>query len=38
MSTHSVEQQQIEVCVPDLDERIRQQGEALERASQEQTV
>ena len=37
MSTHSVEQQ-IEVCVPDLDERIRQQDEALERASQEQTV
>lgn len=31
-------QQQIEVCVPDLDERIRQQEEALERASQEQTV
>ena len=31
-------QQQIEVCVPDLDERIRQQEEALERASQEQTM
>lgn len=37
MSTHSAEQQ-IEVCVPDLDERIRQQEEALERASQEQTM
>ena len=34
---HSV-QQQIEVCVPDLNERIRQQEEALERASQEQTM
>ena len=31
-------QQQIRVCVPDLDERIRQQEEALERASQEQTM
>ena len=31
-------QQQIEVCVPDLNERIRQQEEALERASQEQTM
>ena len=31
-------QQQIEVCVPDLDERIRQQEKALERASQEQTM
>ena len=31
-------QQQIEVCVPDLDEQIRQQEEALERASQEQTM
>ena len=34
---HSV-QQQIEVCVPDLSERIRQQEEALERVSQEQTM
>ena len=34
---HSV-QQQIEICVPDLDERVRQQEEALERASQEQTM
>ena len=34
---HSV-QQQIEVCVPDLNERIRQQEEALERVSQEQTM
>ena len=31
-------QQQIRVCVPDLNERIRQQEEALERASQEQTM
>ena len=31
-------QQQIEVCVPDLNERIRQQEEALEQASQEQTM
>ena len=31
-------QQQIEVCVPDLNERIRQQEEALEHASQEQTM
>ena len=31
-------QQQIRVCVPDLDERVRQQEEALERASQEQTM
>ena len=31
-------QQQIRVCVPDLDERIRLQEEALERASQEQTM
>ena len=31
-------QQQIRVCVPDLNERIRQQDEALERASQEQTM
>ena len=31
-------QQQIEECVPDLDERVRQQEEALERASQEQTM
>ena len=29
---------QIEVCVPDLNERIRQQEEALERVSQEQTI
>ena len=34
---HSV-QQQIEVCVADLNERIRQQEEALERVSQEQTM
>ena len=34
---HSV-QQQIEVCVPDLNERIRQQEEALERVSQEQIM
>ena len=34
---HSV-QQQIEVCVPDLIERIRQQEEALERVSQEQAM
>ena len=31
-------QQQIEVCVQDLNERIRQQEEALEQASQEQTM
>ena len=31
-------QQQIRVCVPDLDERVRQREEALERASQEQTM
>ena len=31
-------QQQIRVCAPDLDERVRQQEEALERASQEQTM
>ena len=31
-------QQQIRACVPDLNERIRQQEEALERASQEQTM
>ena len=31
-------QQQIEECVPDLDERIRQQEEALEQATQEQTM
>ena len=31
-------QQQIRVCVPDLDERVRQQEDALERASQEQTM
>ena len=31
-------QQQIRVCVPDLDERVRQQEEVLERASQEQTM
>ena len=30
--------EQIEECVPDLDERVRQQEEALERASQEQTM
>ena len=34
---HSV-RQQIEVCVPNLNERIRQQEEALERVSQEQTM
>ena len=34
---HSV-QQQIEICVPDLDERVCQQEDALERASQEQTM
>ena len=31
-------QQQIRVCVPDLDERVRQQEEALERVLQEQTM
>ena len=31
-------QQQIRVCVPDLDERIRQQEDAQDRASQEQTM
>ena len=31
-------QQQIEECVPDLDERVRQQENAQERASQEQTM
>ena len=31
-------QQQIEECVPDLDERIRQQEETLEQATQEQTM
>ena len=31
-------QQQIEECVPDLDERIRQQEEALEQVAQEQTM
>ena len=31
-------QQQIRVCVPDLDERVRQQEETLERASQGQTM
>ena len=31
-------QQQIRVCAPDLDERVRQQEDALERASQEQTM
>ena len=31
-------QQQIKECVPDLDERIRQQEEALEQATQEQTM
>ena len=31
-------QQQIRLCVPNLDERVRQQEEALERASQEQTM
>ena len=34
---HSV-QQQIEICVPDLDERVRQQEDAQERASQEPTM
>lgn len=34
---HSV-QQQIEIRVPDLDERVRQQEDAQERASQEQTM
>ena len=34
---HSV-QQQIEICVPDLDERVCQQEDALVRASQEQTM
>lgn len=33
---HSV-QQQIEICVPDLDERIRQQEDAQERASRQRT-
>ena len=31
-------QQQIRVCVPDLDERVRQQEDAQERVSQEQTM
>lgn len=31
-------QQQIRVCVPDLDERIRQQEDALEQVAQEQTM
>ena len=31
-------QQQIEECVPDLDERIRQQEEALEQVAQQQTM
>ena len=31
-------QQQIRVCVPDLDERVHQQEDAQERASQEQTM
>ena len=31
-------QRQIEECVPDLDERIRQQEETLEQATQEQTM
>ena len=31
-------QQQIEECVPDLDERIRQQEEALEQVAQQQTL
>ena len=31
-------QQRIEECVPDLDERIRQQEEALEQVAQEQTM
>ena len=34
---HSV-QQQIEICVPDLDKRVRQQEEALERASRQRTL
>ena len=34
---HSV-QQQIEICVPDLDERIQQQEDALEQIAQEQTM
>ena len=34
---HSV-QQQIEICVPDLDERVRRQEKALEHSSQEQTM
>lgn len=33
---HSV-QQQIEICVPDLDERVRQQEDAQERASRKRT-
>ena len=33
---HSV-QQQIEICVPDLDKRVRQQEKALERASRQRT-
>ena len=31
-------QQQIKECVPDLDERIRQQEESSEQATQEQTM
>ena len=31
-------QQQIRVCVPDLDERVRQQEEALEQVAQQQTM
>lgn len=31
-------QQQIEICVPDLDERVRKQEKALEHSSQEQTM
>ena len=31
-------QQQIRVCAPDLDERVRQQEDAQERVSQEQTM
>ena len=31
-------QQQIEICVPDLDERVRRQEKALEHSSQEQTM
>ena len=34
---HSV-QQQIEICVPDRDERVRQQEDAQEGASEEQTM